>query len=169
MLLAVVMFARASVAPSFTSGLSLLSRLINGGIPSGIKWNRYCHSGNGYIKFHLLHPFSWYLYKIRITSHSGQNVGLGEGWVGSFPETYNNPKRPLSQLCFGVIDGEFSTLEPSKTNLKSPQLPLSRQTICNICYIVSPAHFFDPSLEYHPKTLNAIQGKPHRNVNALTK
>ena len=169
MLLAVVMFARASVAPSFTSGLSLLSRLINGGIPSGIKWNRYCHCGNGYIKFHLLHPFSRYLYKIRITSHSGQNVGLGEGWVGSFPETYNNPKRPLSQLCFGVIDGEFSTLEPSKTNLKSPQLPLSRQTICNICYIVSPAHFFDPSLEYHPKTLNAIQGKPHRNVNALTK
>ena len=66
------MLARASVAPSFTSGLSLLSRLINGGIPSGIKRNRY-------IKFHLLHPFSRYLYKIRITSPSGQNVGLGEG------------------------------------------------------------------------------------------
>lgn len=106
---------------------------------------------------------------IRITSHSGQNVGLGEGSVGSFPETYNNPKRPPSQLYFGVIGGDFSTLEPSKTHLKSPQLPLSRQTICNICCIVFPAHFFDPSLEYHPKTLNAIQGKPHRNVNALTK
>ena len=169
MLLAVVMFARASVAPSFTSGLSLLSRLINGGIPSGIKRNRYCHSGNSYIIFHLLDPFSRYLYKIRITSHSGQNVGLGEGSVGSFPETYNNPKRPPSQLYFGVIGGDFSTLEPSKTHLKSPQLPLSRQTICNICCIVFPAHFFDPSLEYHPKTLNAIQGKPHRNVNVLTK
>lgn len=106
---------------------------------------------------------------IRITSHTGQNVGLGEGSVGSFPETYNNPKRPPSQLYFGVIGGDFSTLEPSKTHLKSPQLPLSRQTICNICCIVFPAHFFDPSLEYHPKTLNAIQGKPHRNVNALTK
>ena len=136
------MFARASVAPSFTSGLSLLSRLINGGIPSGIKRNRYCHSGNGYIKFHFLHP-----YKTRITSHSGQNVGLGEGSVGSFPETYNNPKRPPSQLYFGVIGGEFSTLEPSKTHLKSPQLPLSRQTICNICCIVFPACFSDSSLE----------------------
>ena len=47
------MFARASVAPSFTSGLSLLSRLINGGIPSGIKRNRYCHSGNSYIISHF--------------------------------------------------------------------------------------------------------------------
>ena len=52
-LLAVVMFARASVAPSFTSGLSLLSRLINGGIPSEIKRNRYCHSGNSYIISHF--------------------------------------------------------------------------------------------------------------------
>ena len=26
------------------------------------------------------------------TSHLRQNVGLGEGWVGSFPETYNDPK-----------------------------------------------------------------------------
>lgn len=49
---------------------------------------------------------------IRITSHSGQNVGLGEGSVGSIPETYNNPKRPPSQLYFGVIGGDFSTLEP---------------------------------------------------------
>ena len=28
---------------------------------------------------------------ITLTSHLGQNVGLGEGWVGSFPETYNDP------------------------------------------------------------------------------
>ena len=27
-----------------------------------------------------------------ITSHLGQNVGLGEGYVCSFPETYNDPK-----------------------------------------------------------------------------
>lgn len=33
-LLAVVMFASARVAPSLTSGLSLVSRLINDGIPS---------------------------------------------------------------------------------------------------------------------------------------
>ena len=26
-----------------------------------------------------------------LTSHLGQNVGLGEGEVGSFPETYNDP------------------------------------------------------------------------------
>ena len=25
------------------------------------------------------------------TSHLGQNVGLGEGYVGSFPETHNDP------------------------------------------------------------------------------
>ena len=25
------------------------------------------------------------------TSHLGKNVGLGEGQVGSFPETYNDP------------------------------------------------------------------------------
>ena len=28
---------------------------------------------------------------LTLTSHLGQNVGLGEGWVGSFPETYNEP------------------------------------------------------------------------------
>ena len=28
-----------------------------------------------------------------LTSHSRQNVGLGEGQVGSFPDTYNDPKR----------------------------------------------------------------------------
>ena len=27
------------------------------------------------------------------TSHLGQKVGLGKGWVGRFPETYNNPRR----------------------------------------------------------------------------
>ena len=26
------------------------------------------------------------------------NIGLGEGWVGSFPETYNNPKAKLSYI-----------------------------------------------------------------------
>ena len=72
---------------------------------------------------------------------------LGEGFVGSFPEKYNNPKRPPSQPYFGVIGGEFSTLETSKTHLESPQLPLSCQTISNICCIVFPAYFFDPSLE----------------------
>ena len=30
------------------------------------------------------------------------NAGLGEGWVGSFPETYNDPKFLLGQ-------GEFLT------------------------------------------------------------
>ena len=29
---------------------------------------------------------------LTLSSHLGQNVGLGEGKVGSFPETYNNPK-----------------------------------------------------------------------------
>ena len=28
---------------------------------------------------------------LTLTSHVGQNVGLGEGQVGSFPETYNDP------------------------------------------------------------------------------
>ena len=28
---------------------------------------------------------------LTLTSHLGQNVGLGEGYVGSFPETYNHP------------------------------------------------------------------------------
>ena len=131
------MFARASVAPSFTSGLSLLSRLINGGRPSEIKRNRYCHSGNSYIISHFYVHFPRYLYKMRITSHSGQNVGLGEGSVGSFPETYNNPKRPPSQLYFGVMGGDFSTLEPSKAHLKSPQLPLLAKQ-----YAIFVASFF---------------------------
>ena len=26
-----------------------------------------------------------------LTFHLGQNVGLGEGWVDSFPEIYNDP------------------------------------------------------------------------------
>ena len=30
--------------------------------------------------------------KFNTNSHLRQNVGLGEGWVGSFPETYNDPK-----------------------------------------------------------------------------
>ena len=28
---------------------------------------------------------------LTLTSHLGKNVGLGEGQVGSFPETYNDP------------------------------------------------------------------------------
>ena len=27
---------------------------------------------------------------LTLTSHLGQNVGLGEGYVSSFPETYND-------------------------------------------------------------------------------
>ena len=27
---------------------------------------------------------------LTLTSHLGQNVGLGEGWLGSFPETYDD-------------------------------------------------------------------------------
>ena len=30
---------------------------------------------------------------LTLTSHFGQNVGLGEGQVGSFSETYNDPKQ----------------------------------------------------------------------------
>ena len=30
--------------------------------------------------------------KFALTSHLGQNVGLGEGWLGSFPETYTDPR-----------------------------------------------------------------------------
>ena len=29
---------------------------------------------------------------LTLKSHLGQNVDLGEGWVGSFPEKYNDPK-----------------------------------------------------------------------------
>ena len=32
------------------------------------------------------------------TSHLRQNVGLGEGWVDSFPETYNDPSPPPPPL-----------------------------------------------------------------------
>ena len=50
--------------------------------------------------------FSWYVSgklptypspksTLTLTSHLGQNVGLGEGWVGSFPETNNDPDFPL--------------------------------------------------------------------------
>ena len=28
---------------------------------------------------------------LTLTCHLGQNAGLGEGYVGSFPETYNEP------------------------------------------------------------------------------
>ena len=47
-------------------------------------------------------PLPWV--NINLTSHLRQNFGLGEGWVGSFPETYNPwqywspPPRPLQVL-----------------------------------------------------------------------
>ena len=48
-------------------------------------------------------PLPWV--NINLTSHLRQNFGLGEGWVGSFPETYNTwqywsppPPRPLQVL-----------------------------------------------------------------------
>ena len=31
--------------------------------------------------------------KLTLSSYLGQNVGLGEGYVGTFPETYNDPTR----------------------------------------------------------------------------
>ena len=31
---------------------------------------------------------------LTLASNLRQKVGLGEGWVGSFPETYNDPKNP---------------------------------------------------------------------------
>ena len=31
---------------------------------------------------------------LTLTSHLGQNVGLGEGYVGSLPETYIDPLNP---------------------------------------------------------------------------
>ena len=39
---------------------------------------------------------------LTLTSHLGQNVGLGDGLVGSFPETYNNNNVCLKSL-FGLI------------------------------------------------------------------
>jgi len=38
---------------------------------------------------------------LTLTSHLGQNVCLGEGYVGSFPETYNKPnERPFYHPVF---------------------------------------------------------------------
>ena len=39
---------------------------------------------------------------LTLTSHLRQNVGLGDGLVGSFPETYNNNNVCLKSL-FGLI------------------------------------------------------------------
>ena len=34
---------------------------------------------------------------LTLTPHLGQNVGLGVGWVGSFPETYDDPLRHIKR------------------------------------------------------------------------
>ena len=36
---------------------------------------------------------------LTLTSHFGQNVGLGKGWVSSFPKTYNDPHCSGSALA----------------------------------------------------------------------
>ena len=41
---------------------------------------------------------------LTLTSHLGQNVGLGEGYVGSFPETYNHPAEQT--LFFSRFSGD---------------------------------------------------------------
>ena len=35
--------------------------------------------------------------RLTLTSHLGQNDGLVEGWVGSFPETYTRPRMAYGQ------------------------------------------------------------------------
>ena len=44
---------------------------------------------------------------LTLTSHFGQNVGLGEGLVVSFPETYIEPNKTNKQV---EINGHFSLL-----------------------------------------------------------
>jgi len=52
---------------------------------------------------------------LTFTSHLGQNVGLGEGLVGSFPRTYKDPKFLLVesglQLGTGVQNLSFTDKE----------------------------------------------------------
>ena len=51
---------------------------------------------------------------LTLTSHLGQNVGLGEGWAGSFPVTYNDLLF-FTETPFWVpwISQAFSTWPPS--------------------------------------------------------
>ena len=49
------------------------------------------------------------------TSHLGQNIGLGEGWVVSFAETYNNAKLEgmsptLTQQLWGYLHRGYYTV-----------------------------------------------------------
>ena len=51
--------------------------------------------------------------KLTLTSYLGQNIGLAEGWVGKFPETYNEPqivwpsgwirKLRIMEICFANV------------------------------------------------------------------
>ena len=42
-----------------------------------------------YVSWKVL-PYPSHKPTLTLTSHLGQNVGLGEGWVVSFPETYDD-------------------------------------------------------------------------------
>ena len=47
-----------------------------------------------------------------LTSHFGQNVGLGEGLVGSFPETLTPEMEYEIRRVFSPVVLVFETLEP---------------------------------------------------------
>ena len=70
--------------------------------------------------------------KANITSHLGQNVGLGEGWVGSSPETYD----PLGQWRLiiwsreiaasrGTVGQKFHTFLLLYQDITKPRAPIS--------------------------------------------
>ena len=99
----------------------------DGGHPSLQNNNPRSFSSLARVSFHTAHLPSPKP-TLTLTSHLGQNVGLGEGQVGSFPQTYDDPKKGTArslvslqmQLYFQVslLFAQQSRL-PTQTNWRS--------------------------------------------------
>ena len=98
---------------------------------------------------------------LTLTSHLGQNVGLGEGQVGSFPETYKTVcrKAKLTLSTIALIVGilfQYKTFlhridiePPLKVKLKETirNDDFQRITVLQHCYIVSNGCNTVPTLQ----------------------
>ena len=95
-----------------------------------------------------------------LTSHFGQNVGLGEGWVGSFPETLNDSLYlsrsllmwydHLSEVCnwlpvfFGLITSRSVDITWPFVNIRVYQTLLKTESLDNTIlelWLASPSWY----------------------------
>ena len=55
--------------------------------------------------------------KFALTSHLGQNVGLGEGWLGSFPESYTDPRTTVASVSIRIHESANFAKRKSSVNV----------------------------------------------------